>query len=150
MDIIMATSCTGTRNTRRGPSILSIPSVRLLGVVVSVITEEPITSITSLTAMFTAVRTPSLVTDSFHSDTSSSPGVRNKLNPTVISIRKRMAFIPFTMNRKGTWESRMTMARKSAATAYPRKWPKTNKETIYRSVPPSFTLGSSLWITDSV
>ena len=38
----------------------------------------------SLTAILTAVRTPSMVMVSFQKDTSSSPGVRNRLKTTVI------------------------------------------------------------------
>ena len=41
MDIIMEISCTGTCTTFNGPSTRSRPSVRSLGVVVSVMTEEP-------------------------------------------------------------------------------------------------------------
>ena len=41
MDIIMATSCTGTCILLRGCRRLSMPSVRALGVVVKVISDEP-------------------------------------------------------------------------------------------------------------
>ena len=96
--------------------MLSMPSVRLLGVVVKVIREEPMISIVSRTAMVTAVLSPSTVTVSFQTETNSVPGVRKRLNTTVISSRKTMAFIPFTMNLKGTRERPMTVAKKIAAT----------------------------------
>ena len=47
----------------------------------------------------------STVMVSFQTETSSLPGVRNRLKVTVIRSRKTIAFIPFTMNRNGTWES---------------------------------------------
>ena len=140
----MATSCTGTRNSFKGRRPFSIPSVRLLGVVVSVMMEEPTISRASLTAILTAVRTPSMVIVSFQKDTSSSPGVRNRLKTTVINSRKAIAFIPLTIKRKGTWDSRITRARNAAAIRYPAGWLKKNNDIINNRVPASFTLGSSL------
>lgn len=96
--------------------IFSIPSVKLLGVVVKVIMEEPIISIVSLIAMVTAIRIPSTVIVIFHTETNAVPGVRNRLNTTVIINRKRIPFIPLTINRKGTWDSRITTAKNTAAT----------------------------------
>ena len=116
IDIIIATSCTGTLNSFRGRSPFSSPSVRLFGVVVRVIMEEPIISIVSRTAIVTAVASPSFVIVSFHMVTSASPGVRKRLNTTVINNRNTTALIPFTMNRKGTWDSPITNARNKAAT----------------------------------
>ena len=150
MDMIMATSCTGTRNSFRGFIIFSMPSVRLLGVVVRVMMEEPIISMVSLTAMLTAIRSPSTVMVSFQKETSSVPGVRNRLKNTVISSKNRIARIPFTIYRKGTWERPMTTPKNTTATPYPRKLRNRNREMMKSSVPPSFTLGSSLCTTDSV
>ena len=78
------------------------------------------------------------------------PGVRNRLKTTVSIKRKRTAFIPRTIKRKGTFDSRITTARNSAAARYPHIWLKKNSEIMYTRVPPSLILGSSLCITDSV
>ena len=119
MDIIMATSCTGTLNTFKGPIIFSIPSVKLFGVVVSVITEDPIISSVSRTAREMAIFSPSCVMVSFQIVNNGVPGVKKRLNTTVISMSITMVFIPFTMNLKGTFDRRITNPRKSAAITYP-------------------------------
>ena len=119
MDIIMATSCTGTLNTFKGPIIFSIPSVRLFGVVVSVITEDPMIRSVSRMAMEIAIFNPSCVIVSFQIVKSGVPGVRKRLNTTVISISMTMVFIPFTMNLNGTFDRRITSPRNRAATRYP-------------------------------
>ena len=100
--------------------------------------------------MNTAVRSPSLVMVSFHRDISGSPGVRNRLNTTVRIKRNRIAFIPFIINLKGTWDSLIIPARNSAASRYPQKLFTTKREIIKITVAISFTLGSSRWTTDSV
>ena len=120
MAIIMAISCTGTLMTFRKRSPFSSPSVRLLGVVVRVMMEAPMRSMHRRIAMVRAIRRPSLVIWSFQKETSTSPGVRNRLKPTVMMSRNRMLRMPFTIYRKGTWERPITSARNSAAATYPR------------------------------
>ena len=97
MDIIIATSCTGTLKILSGRISFSKPSVRLLGVVVSVITEDPTIKNDNRIAIIPAILAPSLVMVSFHSVTSGSPGVRNRLNTTVIIKIKTIARMPFTI-----------------------------------------------------
>ena len=65
----------------------------------------------------TACCRPSLVIFIFHTVTSTSPGVRNRLNTTVINMMNTIALMPFTMYLNGTWDSLITTARKTAATA---------------------------------
>ena len=119
MDIIMATSCTGTLNIFKGPIIFSIPSVRLFGVVVSVITDDPMISSVRRIAMEMAIFRPSCVMVSFQIVKSGVPCVRNRLNTTVIIISMTIVFIPFTMNLNGTFDSRITIPRNRAAITYP-------------------------------
>ena len=115
----MAISCTGTFITFKGFIRLSNPSVRLLGVVVSVIIEEPIIKKTSLTAIMDASAIPSFVICNFQIDNTTSPGVRNRLNTTAMIRRNRMDFIPLTINFTGTFESLMISARNNPAITYP-------------------------------
>ena len=115
MDIIIAISCTGTFSTLSGPKSFSNPSVRLLGVVVSVITDEPMIRKISLTAIKAANLIPSLVIFSFQKETTTSPGVKNKLNTAAKIKRNKMDFIPLTINLKGTLESLMIISRNSPA-----------------------------------
>ncbi len=89
--------------------------------------------------MNTAVRSPSLVMVSFHRDISGSPGVRNRLNTTVRIKRNKIAFIPFIINLKGTWDSLIIPARNSAASRYPQKLFTTKREIIKITVAISFT-----------
>ena len=130
MDIIMAISCTGTFMTRKGFIRLSNPSVRLLGVVVSVITEEPMIRKTSLTAIMDASAIPSFVICSFQIETTASPGVRNKLNTTAMIRRNTMDFIPRTINFTGTFESFMISTRNSPAITYPTALSTIKREMI--------------------
>ena len=69
------------------------------------------------TVINAAILRPSFVMVSFHNVTSGSPGVRSRLHITVKSIRNTIAFIPFTMNLKGTFDSLITITRKIAAIA---------------------------------
>jgi hypothetical protein len=123
--------------------------VSWFGVVVSVITDEPIIKKHSLTANSNAVLIPSFVIENFHMVTIGSPGVRNKLNTTVINNKNTIDFIPFTMNLNGTFDSLITLIRNTAATAYPATPLKTKREIINKIVVPSFTLGSNRCITES-
>ena len=150
MDIIIATSCTGTRSFFKGPSNFSIPSVRLFGVVVKVIREDPMINSTRRMPMEEAIFKPSFVMVSFQSDIRGVPGVKKRLNTTVIISKKIMDFIPFTINRKGTFDNLMQTARKAAATTNPTRFFIKKSDRIKTNVPTSLTLGSSLWITDSV
>ena len=150
MDIIIATSCTGSLMTFKNPRDFSIPSVRLLGVVVSVIMDEPIISMVRRIAIKTAIRIPSLVTEIFHTENTTSPGVKNRLNTTVSISRKIMDFMPFIINLKGTLDNLITTARKTAAHTYPQILSKKNRDMINNTVPASFTRGSSLCIQESV
>ena len=115
IDIIMAISCTGTWIFLRKPSPFSIPSVRSFGVVVSVISEEPMTSRIRRITIRMATRMPSFVIFSFHSCHTTVPGVRNKLKTAVISISIKMARNPRTIKDTGTLESRIRMIRNTAA-----------------------------------
>ena len=126
-----------------------MPSVRLFGVVVNVITEDPTIRKDNLMAIITASCSPSLVIVSFQTDTSGSPGVRNKLNITVIIKIKTIAFMPFTINLKGTLDSLIITAKNTAATTYPTQLFTTKREMIKQMVATSFTRGSSLWMTES-
>ncbi len=95
---------------------LSIPSVKLFGVVVNVIIDEPRINNESLKAIISAILMPSTVMVTFQNDTTVVPVVNNKLQTTVIIRRKTMVFIPFTMNLKGTVESSTQIARNKIAT----------------------------------
>ena len=55
IDIIMDISCTGILMTFKKPRLFSRPSVRSFGVVVNVISDEPIMRNTSLTAIAVAM-----------------------------------------------------------------------------------------------
>ena len=140
----------GVLMTFKNPRDFSIPSVRLLGVVVSVIMDEPIISMVKRIAIKTAIRIPSLVTEIFHTENTTSPGVKNRLNTTVSISRKIMDFIPFIINLKGTLDNLITTARKKAAHTYPQILSKKNRDMINSTVPASFTRGSSLCIQESV
>ena len=149
MDIIMATSCTGTPTFFRNPRPFSRPSVSSLGVVVKVMTEEPSTRKIRRSAINTAVRRPSQVIFRNPSCTMASPGVRNRLKLTLISRRTSTAFRPRTINLNGTFDSFITAARNRAATPYPRKLSVQNREMINSSVPNSFVRGSMRCSTES-
>lgn len=96
--------------------MLSIPSVKLLGVVVNVIIDEPRINNESLKAIISAILMPSTVMVTFQNDTTVVPVVNNKLQTTVIIRRKTIVFIPLTMNLKGTVESLTQIARNKMAT----------------------------------
>ena len=96
--------------------MLSIPSVKLLGVVVNVIIDEPRINNESLSAIISAILMPSTVMVTFQNDTTVVPVVNNKLQTTVIIRRKTMVFMPLTMNLKGTVESLTQIARNKMAT----------------------------------
>ena len=144
IDIIMAISCTGRCINFRGLIAFSIPSVRLLGVVVSVMMEEPIISMVSLTAMSTAILIPSLVIFSFQMVIKASPGVRNRLKITVSKSKNNIERIPFTIYLKGTVDKRITANKNKAAQKYPQIFVIQNRDIINTTVPASFTRGSSL------
>ena len=88
----------------------------MLGVVVNVMTEEPMIKSDSLTAILTAIEMPSLVTVSFQILSTASPGVKNRLNTKVITSRNKIAFMPRTIKRNGTWDSLIENARNRTAT----------------------------------
>ena len=58
---------------------------------------------------------PASVILSFQIRTTGVPGVRNRLSTTANSIKNITAFMPFIMNRKGTWERTTQTAKKAAA-----------------------------------
>ena len=66
-----------------------------------------------------AIFRPSCVMVSFQIVSNGVPGVRKRLNTTVISISITMVFIPFIMNLSGTLDSRITRPRNRAAITYP-------------------------------
>jgi hypothetical protein len=93
---------------------------------------------------------PSLVNENFQIVKTGSPGVKNKLNTTVINSKNAIAFIPLTMNLNGTFESLITLTKNIAATAYPKTPLNKKSEIININVVASFTLGSNLWIMELV
>ena len=149
MDIIIEISCTGTPIFLKPRRPFSIPSVSWLGVVVRVISDEPITRRISLIPIFRAMVRPSFEIFSIPSWNSGSPGVRNKLKLTEMRSRIRMFLSPFVMNLKGTLLSLMSIPSTTAATAYIVQLSTTKRAIRNTSVPSSLTRGSSLWITES-
>lgn len=150
MDIIMAISCTGTLIYFKKDNPFSSPSVRLFGVVVRVIRDEPMIKYTSLITIKMAVFRPLSVMVIFHTLKITVPGVKNRLNAALISIKIRIAFRPLTMNLKGTFEAIIRPARARVATMYTKMFMPRNRDMIKISVPMSFTLGSRLCITEFV
>ena len=118
--------------------------------VVSVITDEPVIRNTSLTAIFPAWITPSFVIVSFQMVTSGSPCVRKRLQTTAIISRNTIDFMPLTIKDGGTLERAITNTRNTPASTYPTQLSTTNNDMIKHIVVTSFTLGSSLCITESV
>ena len=72
------------------------------------------------------------------------PGVRKRLKITVMRRRKRIPFMPFRINRSGTFESPTQTARNAPAMMYPVKLFIRNREIMYPKVAITFTRGSSL------
>ena len=143
MDIIIAISCAGRPNRSNGLSSRSIPSVRRIGVVVSVRREDPIISRTSRIAMNTAVMTPSQVTFN-------GPIVQITLPSTIKmfskNVNSRIIIIglrPRMIKLSGTLETRTQTAITPAQIANPMKLLTMNSSTIKSSVAMIFTLGSS-------
>ena len=133
----------------RNPSPFSSPSVRLFGVVVSVIRDEPIIRKISLITINTAVLRPSCVIVSFHILIRGVPGVRNRLNAALITINITIALRPLTMNLRGIFDSAITIAKNAATTRYSHILLPRNRDITNIKVPISLTLGSSLCITES-
>ena len=75
IDIIIASSCTGTLIFLRGPSKLSRPSVRRMGEVVYVSRNVPMMSSVMRSIIVMAARTPSIVMRKIQKWHSSVPGV---------------------------------------------------------------------------
>ena len=111
IDIIMEISCTGTWIFFNGPSRLSSASVSWFGVVVSVISEEPIIRKIRRTDIRHAIATPSRVIVIFQIRTSTSPGVNKMLNTIVIASSTKIDFRPFVINLNGTFDSLIITAR---------------------------------------
>ena len=85
------------------------------GVVVSVMIDEPSTRYIRRRPIKKARLRPSAVIFRNPSRKISRPSVRNRLKLTLISSRKTIAFSPFTMNLKGTFESLTTRVKNSVA-----------------------------------
>ena len=98
----------------------------------------------------TAVTTPSFVILSFQICINVSPGVRNKLKITVIKSRITIDFRPLIINLNGTFEILITAASTKVASTYPTHERNTNRDIMKTIVPTNFTLGSNLWMTESV
>ena len=94
--------------------------------------------------MNAAVSIPSFVTVSFHRCSTGVPGIKNKLNTTVIISRIKIDFRPRIINFSGTFEIWITAASASVATTYALTERNANREMMNTIVPASFTLGSSL------
>ena len=77
--------------------------------------EVPRIRYVSRIAINTAFCAPSAVILKIHSCTIGSPGVRNRLNNAVISIKTMIAFNPFTMNLNGTFDVLITANRNAVA-----------------------------------
>ena len=97
MDIIMAISCTGTRISFRKPRPCSSPSVRAVGRVVKVSSEEPSSSRIRRSAIRPAWISPSSVTVRPRKLTSSRPGRMKMFSTTLKSNRNRIPFRPRSM-----------------------------------------------------
>ena len=105
----------------------------------------------SLNAMKIERFTPSSVIVNTHALTSTtSPGVQNKFNAAVKISINIMGLSPFTINLNGTWDIFTSIAKNKAAIIYPPNLLKQNNDIRYANVPTTFTLGSSLCITESV
>ena len=117
IDIIIEISCTGTWRRFKHPRLRSKPSVSWFGVVVSVMTEEPITRYIRRRPMKTASRKPSCVTFKNPIWKITRPFVRNRLKLILISNRNTIALSPRTINLNGTREARIAIARNTVATA---------------------------------
>ena len=136
------------RITFRNPRLFSSPSVRSFGVVVRVISEEPIIRNTSLTAIAAAIYMPSLVTLIFHIWKSTSPSVRNMLKITLNISSINTAFRPLKINLTGTFEALMHANRNKPAIVYISIFCPKKREIMYISVQNNLTRGSSLWIIE--
>ena len=117
----------------------------------SVISDEPMIRNVSLSAINTERLTPSSVIVNTHAFTSTtSPGVQNRFNAAVNISMNIIGLRPFTMNLNGTWDIFTSIAKNNAAIIYPLNLLKQNNDIRYANVPTTFTLGSSLCITESV
>ena len=85
MDIIMASSWIGRRSFFSGPSRLSMPSVRAMGLVVYVIKNVPMMSITIRSTICTAATTPSQVM--LRSSQTSATGVPAVKNIFITAVK---------------------------------------------------------------
>ena len=95
----------------------SSPSVRLFGVVVRVISDDPIIRYVSLIVVYAEFTRPCFVMVSFQKLQIASPGVRKILNTMVIIIRTTIAFIPLTINLNGTFDITIAKTRNTVAIA---------------------------------
>ena len=130
IDIIMAISCTGSIKLK-GFIKRSSALVSWFGVVVSVIREVPTIRKLRRIAIRTAISRPFSVMVIFQNVTStSSPGVKIRLNTTVIPRRKAMDFIPFRIKERGTLDTLIQAARNRNAARYPIQSFVTNRLTI--------------------
>ena len=112
MDIIIATSWTGTLKRFSGWSSFSMPSVRPFGDVVKVMMEDPATRYMRRTAMNTEVRRPfSVMVNMPNCTRVSPPSVRNRFITTVNRSRITTGFRPLRMYLSGTFDSRITQPR---------------------------------------
>ncbi len=82
------------------------------------------------TAIETAVSSPSFVIVKIQMLHNGSPGIRNRLNTTVIISSMTIDFKPRTINLNGTFDIRITAANASAAIRYPPAELNANKEMI--------------------
>ena len=107
----------GTWRRFKHPRLRSKPSVSWFGVVVSVMTEEPITRYIRRRPMKTASRKPSCVTFKNPIWKITRPFVKNRLKLILISNRNTIALSPRTINLNGTREARTAIARNTVAAA---------------------------------
>ena len=116
IDIIIATSCTGTFTLFNGLRSFSIASVSWLGVVASVIIEDPIIRNTSLNAINTVLSIPSSVIVIIPNFTSTlPPDVQKRLSIAVKTSINNIGFIPLITNLNGTLDNFIIHQKKTAA-----------------------------------
>ena len=147
--IIMAISCAGSPIALNGESSLSIPSVRLSGLVQSVSMEEPIISRISRIAIKTAVRMPSLVILRIHQLQMTSPLIMKILSAKVKSKIISIGLRPLRIKPSGTPDTAISTASTTAEIAKPIKSFTIKSSIMNSNVAIIFTLGSSLCTQDS-
>ena len=145
---IMAISDTGTFIFFKNPRLLSSPFARFIGLVVYVMTDEPIMRYTRRITTSTVVITLLSVMRSLCQLQSTRPSPLNTLNIAVNRINIHMTFSPLQMYVIGTLLTATYIQRNAVAASIMIQSLQRNSDIAYRNVIASFVLGSILCITE--